>query len=65
MERLGQFEVAKRVVVPPANMLSVSLEPFVAQPGADLGITDAQSACTLGNRKRVANMIAVTMRDEM
>jgi len=64
MQRRRQLEVTKRVVVATANMLGVGLDALVAQPGADLGVADAEGIRALGNGHGVTDVVAVTVRDE-
>ena len=64
MQRRRQLEVTKRVVVATANMLAMGFDALVAQPGADLSIADTEGIGSLCNRKRVTDVVAVTVRDE-
>jgi hypothetical protein len=59
-----QFEITEGIFEPAANMLSMSLDAFVAKPDSNFIDADDQSLCTLCDGNRVAHMIAMSVADE-
>src|SRR5438045_8252253 len=64
MQGKRQFEITERIFITATNMLTMRIEPLVAEPDSNLIDTDNQSLGSLSNRNRVAQMIPMSMTNE-
>ena len=65
MQRQGQLEIAKGILESAADVLGVSLlDALFVQPPGNFGVADGGRAGALGDRHRVADVVAVPVGDE-
>ena len=59
------FKIAKRIMIPAAQMLPVAvLNALAGKPVDDFVVADDHGPGAFGNRHRIAHVIAVAVRDQ-